>query len=266
MVKLTIVTICKDAEPTISNAIRSVYEQTFCDYEYIIIDGLSKDKTFDTVMEFKSKFTMKGIKTLFLSERDNGIWDAMNKAIKLAQGEWIYFLNADDKIHDIHVLDRIFGENGLESNNYDVIYGDTFRINRDKAFIGKAMPIDFMRLNMPFCHQGCFTKTSIMKKYMFDESFRVADYNFFLSLYLDGGKFLQIDLVVADYSETGFSNQNKYLTYLGTVDVRSAHNLVRKDTIKQKLKNIYFKELLIEDRPFHRVAGWIDKHFSRRKS
>ena len=152
----------------------------------------------------------------------------------------------------------------MNINDYDVIYGDTLRVRKNGTYIGKANPISIIKYNMPFCHQGSFTKLQVMRKYMFDDSFRVADYNFFLSVFLDGGKFYYRNIVIADYSEDGYSNQNKYKTYLGTVDVRHAHNLINKNTLKQKVKNLYFRELLSDNRPFHRLAMWIDKRFSRR--
>ncbi len=202
---VTVVTVCRNAEKTIKNAIESVLKQTSDDFEYLIIDGNSLDKTYDIVLSYDRNFKSRGICYRHISENDNGIWDAMNKGINLALGRWIIFINADDKLHDENVLKKVFGIDDIDK--YDVVYGDTLRVSLTDKHIGKAMPINMMTLNMPFCHQGSFTKREIMKRYMFDTDYRVADYNFFLSLYLDKGKFLQIDEIIADYSMEGYSNQ-----------------------------------------------------------
>ena len=262
--KITVVTVCYNAEKTIRKAIESVLEQQYCNYEYIVVDGLSTDDTYNFVKSYDSAFRDKGIRYEHVSEKDTGIWNAMNKAIMMAKGEWIIFINADDKLHDDRVLSDVFYSNNYEE--YDVIYGNVLRISNETSFIGKANPVDIIKLNMPFCHQGSFTRANILKKYQFDEKFRVADYNFFLNLYLNGGKYYQIDRTIADYSTEGYSNQDKYKTYLGTVIVRDAHGLINKNSLKQKIKDYYFLQLLDEQQVFHKIISWVDSKFSRRKA
>ena len=126
---VSVVTVCYNADKTISNTIKSVLEQNFSDYEYIIVDGASKDNTLNIVEGFRSGFEDKGISFKVVSEKDNGIYDAMNKGAKLCSGEWILFLNADDSFADPDVLKDLF--TGKDYVGYDIVYGDSYRVKGD---------------------------------------------------------------------------------------------------------------------------------------
>ena len=147
----------------------------------------------------------------------------------------------------------------------DVIYGNTVRVSRDEKWMTKADPIEFMKWNMPFCHQSSITKTSIMKTEFFDLAYRVADYNFFLRLYLNGGTFKYVDLIIADYSMNGYSNQEKYKTYLGTLKIKEDLGLVDAKSLTQKIKNIYFKLLLSENSWIGNIISSIDDIYRKYK-
>src|ERR1700744_2888998 len=109
-----------NAETTLSRALDSLLGQTFQDFEVLIIDGLSTDKTTAIIGDYAARD--KRIR--FISEKDNGIYDAMNKGIDLAKGDWIYFLGSDDQLYKKDVLASVFtGEVNLSS---DVLYGDVY--------------------------------------------------------------------------------------------------------------------------------------------
>ena len=99
--KVSVITVCYNAEEFIENAINSVLNQTYINIEYIIIDGASKDSTVPIINKYKSKITF------FLSEPDNGIYEAMNKGIKAATGDILYFLNSDDIFYDKYVIENV---------------------------------------------------------------------------------------------------------------------------------------------------------------
>lgn len=123
--KISIITVCYNSEKTIQDTIESVLNQTYDNYEYIIVDGKSKDKTPDIIKAFEQKF--KG-KLKFISEKDKGIFDAMNKGIKMASGEIIGIINSDDILANKDVFKTI---NSAFDDNVDAVYSDLNFYNDD---------------------------------------------------------------------------------------------------------------------------------------
>lgn len=201
--KITVVTVCYNAERDIEKTIQSVINQTYDNIEYIIVDGASKDGTMQVVEKYKDKIAK------IVSEPDKGIYDAMNKGIKLATGEWINFMNAGDRFFDDKVIGNLFFEE-LEEN-IGVIFGDSYNNNglcKMKPFIytpDKLCP-------MGICHQSLFVRTSLAKENPFDPSFKVAaDYNMVRTIYDKGFTFKEVHTPVAIYDMYGFSANNSIL-------------------------------------------------------
>ena len=258
MCTLSIITVCYNAEKTITNTIESILEQTYRNFEYIVIDGNSTDSTYKIVCTYDEKFKKRGIKYYHFSEPDKGIFDAMNKGIYFAHGKYINFMNSDDRFHNSEVLEMVFEK----QMTADVVYGDTFRISKFECWETKSDSIELMKWNMPFCHQSSFTKTSIMKETPFDLNYRVADYNFFLRLYLNNGVFEHINVIISDYSMEGYSNKEKYKTYLGTLKIKEDLGLIDSKSLKQKIKNNYFK-LLLSDNIFIKYIDGIYRNYKK---
>lgn len=116
--KISIITVCYNSASTIEDTIKSVLAQKYDNYEYLIIDGLSKDNTLDIVKKYESKF--KG-KMKIISEKDKGLYDAMNKGIKLATGDIIGIINSDDVLIDEHVFEKI---NSSYTDETDILYAN----------------------------------------------------------------------------------------------------------------------------------------------
>jgi glycosyltransferase involved in cell wall biosynthesis len=114
--KITVITVCRNSEKTLLNSIESVLSQSYPDIEYIIVDGLSTDGTAELVSSFGSKIAK------FISEPDSGMYDAINKGIRIASGEIIGILNSDDFFYDKDVLARV--AKAFERNEIDAVYGD----------------------------------------------------------------------------------------------------------------------------------------------
>lgn len=114
--KISLITVTYNAEKTISRCIQSVIDQNFTNIEYIIIDGGSTDKTIPIINQYASDISH------FISEPDDGIYDAMNKGIKLASGDIIGMLNADDFFSDIDILQTV--ANKVTTDDVDIVYGD----------------------------------------------------------------------------------------------------------------------------------------------
>ena len=201
--KISVITVCYNAADTIDETIKSVLGQDFDNYEYIIVDGASQDSTIEIVTRYESAFAEKNVSFKVLSEKDNGIYDAMNKAIDLAVGDWLIFMNADDRFYNSEVLNKVFE---TDLREYSAVYGDYVQFDGRAEYPMKSEPIETMPKKMPFMHQSVFVRHSLHKKYKFDLLYKLcADYDFFFKLYALGYKFKQIDVFVCNYSVLGIS-------------------------------------------------------------
>ena len=129
-IKYSIVTVCYQAADTIEKTMASVMSQTYRNYEYIIIDGLSTD---GTVQKIKQRIKNSQLKNdvVFVSERDSGLYNAMNKGIKRCTGDYVLFLNSGDFFYDDHVLEYVADIIGSRKDISDIYYGDVVRMYAD---------------------------------------------------------------------------------------------------------------------------------------
>lgn len=233
--RVSIITVCYNAEKTIENTICSILQQSFLGYEYIIVDGQSEDRTNNIIQQYLSAFANRGITVKYISEKDNGIYYAMNKGVDMAEGEWIAFMNADDSYYDTEVLQDIFGENKYE--DYDVIYGSTNYIDDKNEKIRKPLNLNILRNQVVFAHQSSFVKMEIMKKKHFDVTYRLAaDYQLFLELWLENKRFMELEgRVVANFSECGISKEKSYESIKELRKIRYRHNIPGNSKIKDWL-------------------------------
>ncbi|MBK2094781.1 glycosyltransferase [Francisella philomiragia] len=181
-IKFTVITVCYNSEKTIQKTLRSIKDQTYKNIEYIIIDGGSTDKTLEIINNYKD------IVDILISEPDNGIYDAMNKGIKLATGDYIGFLNSDD-----YYTNDIFEEYNIAliKEIVDYIYSDTVFYNINKSWSCECDPPESFKFanslhkGTQFCHQTLYVKREVFNKVgLFDTSFKIsADYDFFLRLF-----------------------------------------------------------------------------------
>jgi glycosyltransferase involved in cell wall biosynthesis len=131
---------------TLSASLRSILSQTFTDYEILLVDGASTDDTLDLAKSFNDK------RIKIYSKPDEGAYDAMNKGVKAAQGEWLYFLGSDDKMFNTSVLERVYTI--INTGNEKVVYGNAL-INGDTGWAKHGDLYD-----------GKFTIEKLLKKYM----------------------------------------------------------------------------------------------------
>lgn len=188
---------------------RSVLGQNYPFVEYIVIDGASTDGTKEEVERLAPLFKEKGYRFRLVSEPDQGIYDAMNKGIRLASGEWINFMNAGDRFYDCNVLSRIFERS--VSPECCVLYGDTVLHLAFGDVKMRPKPQDYMRKKMAFCHQSAFVRTREMQLHPFDTRYHLAaDYEFFYYCYLQKRIFEYLAFPVAVFeSEFGVSSLNR---------------------------------------------------------
>lgn len=238
MHKFTIITICFNAEKYIQDTIESVLQQTYTDYEYLIIDGNSKDCTMDIVNSYKNSFIKKRIDYRIYSEDDTGIYNAMNKGIGLAKGQWIQFLNAGDYLCDSKVLDKISLYSQFDG---EIIYGDAIIRNKGLFKYKKCGSLDVLddikAYKMPFCHQSVFTHNKVLRQYHFDEKYKVcSDHDLFLKLYKAGKNFKYVSLPVAVFTVGGISTTNILRLRKEILEINLDQNLSDKDVIKKMIK------------------------------
>ena len=209
--KITVVTVCRNAENSIRKTIESVLDQSFSDYEYMIVDGASTDGTLSVIGSYSDKFTEKNIPFLCISEPDKGIYDAMNKAIGKAQGEWILFMNSGDYFFNSEVLNRLFE---CDISGYDIVYGNVLIAENNMYKFNPAGIITDQGFFSPICHQGMMTRTSVLIEHKYDTGYRLAaDYDSMIRIHKDGGRFKKTDLTVAvfELGGTSFKQSIRYL-------------------------------------------------------
>ena len=181
--KISIITVCFNSEATIENTLKSVGEQTYKDIEYIIIDGGSTDGTCGIIERYLPYITT------FVSEPDNGIYDAMNKGLDRATGDYVLFLGSDDRLMDKDVIKNVV--NKISTNKGDVFYGDVYREVRKDYYCGKFNRYKLAVKNIS--HQAIFYPIFIYKKNRYNTDYSVfADYyyNIHLLISLNYLKFL----------------------------------------------------------------------------
>ncbi len=219
----TVVTVCRNEENTIEDTIVSIINQEYSNFEYIIIDGASTDKTVEVIDSYRKPIKEKNIPFVFISERDNGIYDAMNKAIKIANGTWTIFINAGDELYDKSVLKSI--SKYALTNKQSVIYGDVVFKDKNHYKHMKARDLLTFDYQNPIYHQGSFTKTKELKTYLFDLKYKlVADYDLFLRMHIDGKVFLKVDEVISIFDMGGVSSSNLRKCCVEMNNSRSEHN------------------------------------------
>ena len=201
MAKISIITVTYNAISSIETTIKSIINQSYTDYEYIIIDGKSTDGTLDIIKKY-SPYINK-----FISEPDKGLYDAMNKGIDLATGEWIFFLNSGDIFTNNSVLSEIFEKKDYQS---DILYGDATEISptgkqtKRSKIISSNLPPDYR-------HGASFVRASVHKKNKFDLNKidiigYALDYHCIYNLYVNGYTFERINTNIIIYEKEGISN------------------------------------------------------------
>lgn len=205
---ISIITVAYNAEGSIDKTIKSVINQTCSNYEYLIIDGASTDNTLK-VIEKNISFENNPIK--LISEPDNGIYDAMNKAIKLAKGKWIYFLNAGDLLINDSVIEAISNIIEEYSNqNLGLIYGNIITYDSCRQRIGRKVKLKDFKRKMVIGHQAAFANREEFELIgLYNTEYKIiADYDWFIRFFKNNGKSLYVNKDIAFYDMDGFSMRN----------------------------------------------------------
>lgn len=207
-IRFSVITVSFNAENAIPKTIESIIAQTMKPYEYIVIDGLSRDNTVKTCESYRDQIENQGIRYIVKSEKDTGIYNAMNKGIREANGDFISFLNAgdwyqEDALENVQAL--------YNAAPFDLTYGGLNYINPNGTVTVKKSKLDtFPVSSRHWNHPSMFLKREIYQQYGFDENFRwYADFDIYLMLRKKGTRIQINDHVVTNFAADGVSTDVK---------------------------------------------------------
>lgn len=204
--KISIITVCYNAESCIEKAIQSVSEQTYKNFEHIVIDGQSTDQTLAIVNKYKGDISK------IISEKDSGVFDAMNKGVNHSTGDIIYFLNSDDYFYESNILEMIEQE-FLKSPSTDLLNGkvvvDTGIKNYDKSAFTAPCKTKKDLLTHGLCHQRVFVKRRLFEKYgLFNTRYKIcADFDWLMKVFNSSVEIKFVDYFIAHFYPYGLSHK-----------------------------------------------------------
>ncbi len=233
--KVSIITVVYNGAKTIERTIQSVLGQSYKNIEYIIIDGESTDGTQEIVERYLECVSY------FVSERDNGIYDAMNKGIGRATGHIVGIINSDDWYAEGVIEDVV---NCFEQNEVDLVYGKKAEVYQDGEIrVVPRRELDSIWYQMAIPHPSVFVKRSIYEKFgMFDMKYKLsADYDFLLNMYQKQIKFGYVDKVIAYFCIGGASTTRESEMADETYAISMSHldACPDKETIRNKIEKKY---------------------------
>ncbi len=216
---VTIITITYNAEKVIEKTIQSVLNQTYSNFEYIIIDGKSTDATVAIIEKYNTLINRGDYAILphnfrWISEPDTGLYHAMNKGITFANGNYIWFMNAGDKIHNNNTL-KIIEATLAKNQDAIVIYGQSLMINQNDRALGERHKIAPPNLNLKHmlnglvvCHQSIIVKRD--KAPLYDLQYRIAsDYDWVIKILNHSKSNVYINDYLSDFMIAGTSSVHR---------------------------------------------------------
>jgi glycosyltransferase involved in cell wall biosynthesis len=191
---VSIITVVLNGAPYVSRAIESVVYQSYNAVEFIVIDGGSTDGTLDILRAYDQAIDY------WVSEPDSGIYDAMNKGVSVARGNWVLFLGADDVLAHRHILEHVFCRTPIPADT-DILFGNVWYVagwlyKRGRLFRGRFGPE--IKFRNTLHHQGTFYARRLFQDFQYETGFVVSsDYELNLRLFVSGARWRQFDEVVA---------------------------------------------------------------------
>lgn len=200
---VSIVTVCYNSEATIRDTLESVLRQTYGNIEYIIVDGQSKDHTLDIVEEYRPKFEQRGIPVQVSSEKDNGVYDAMNKGIAKAKGTLVGMINSDDWYEE-NAVERVVDT--FHKENFDMFYAD-IRLYKGESYIVKKARYRKYATSRDWNHPTTFMRRSVYDKFQYATDCVYDDWDLMLKVFKGDYKVVVLNEVLANFRMGGLSNE-----------------------------------------------------------
>lgn len=218
---ISVITVCFNAEKAIVPTMESVASQNFASFEHIIVDGASTD----TTLEVANKLRLSS--TVILSEKDTGIYDAMNKGLKMAKGQYVVFLNAGDSFHSPDVLKRV---SEASISKPGVIYGQTVIVDAQRNQVGprhltapEVLSFASFANGMMVCHQAFFARKDLAPK--FDEKYKFsADYDWCVRILRESQENVYLgNEPIVDYLNEGATSRNRLASLKERFSIMAKH-------------------------------------------
>lgn len=245
---ISLITVTFNAEKIIEETLISAAQQSFKDFEHWVIDGQSSDQTLEIVKKFPH--------VQFISEKDLGIYDAMNKGIKRCIGKFVYFLNAGDCLFDSNVLKEI--NDLIISDNYNMIYGNVFFKNHPSGIDftqGSKVTYRDYYFSIALCHQAAFIQKNLFEKIgYYDLKYKIlADQEWFIKYFKSFDQSIYINRTVASYETIGLSYKQRF------------KNLIENNQIAKQHLPLYIYILRLIRHPFLWTKVWILNQIKNQK-
>lgn len=235
--KFSIIVVSLNTKIDFLKTLKSIKRQTYNNYEIIVVDGNSNDGTKEEIIKRKK------IISKLIIKKDKGIYNAMNKGIKMASGKWTIFMNSGDIFYKKNILKKFLLE---DIHDYDIVYGDTVVDAKNLKYIVKSNVFDNKTILMPFCHQSTFVDTNILKKKNFSMNYKISsDFDFFYNCLLIKKKFKKINFIISKIKSGGFSDRNRQNVFNENLMIISKKgNKILIYLLYLKKINQYLKDLL----------------------
>lgn len=254
--KLSIITINYNNKNGLQKTIDSVISQTFKDFEWIIIDGGSTDGSKELIEKYSSYINY------WISEPDKGIYNAMNKGIVQAKGEYLQFLNSGDALYTKTTLDELFKQNLYG----DIIYGDVIFIKNDNSQelirYNKPLSLSYFISGNVINHQASFIKRELFKEQLYNENLKlVSDWEFWILQAIKGSNFQYISQTIVLYDFTGLTSKISNFQ-------KEENELVIKNTswaIRKDIEELFFLRRKMEDGYIKTISYFSQKGNLQRK-
>lgn len=216
-VKITVATVTYNAAATVERTLKSVAGQTHREVEHLVVDGASTDGT----QEICSRYGVR-----LVSEPDKGLYDAMNKALRMATGDYIVFLNAGDTLADTTVLERVAAQAPA-----DIIYGETDVVDDEGHFlrhrrlrVPERLTWRSFRHGMLVCHQSFYARTGLARQESYNLRYRFsADFDWCIRLMRRAGEMRRAEGVLTHYLAEGMTTRHHRASLVERLRIMAAH-------------------------------------------
>lgn len=243
--KITVVTVTYNAQSFLESTLENIKNQNYSNIEYIVIDGGSSDATVDIIKKYEQSITY------WISQPDKGIYDAMNKAIGKASGEWIIFMNAGDTFYSHDSIEKFLQDVNVNTELYNgaINFIDSMTGEEKVRF---PHGLEKVWITVPCWHQASFIKTSLMKEYKYSLEYKIAgDHDFYLKCFKNNHKFQFTNTIISNMLAGGLHQQQAKLAHIESMKIIANYapniDLVYESTF---YKNFYRKNPFLDNLMF----------------